>query len=164
VTQAPDRKALAFETIDEVFDELRRTGHRVTAPARLVVEALFRADGPISAEQIARGRGEPAVRLELPSVYRNLERLQQLGVVSHVHMGHGPGLYVLSPGTDREYLVCDRCGRVSTVDPAQLDPIREQVREAFGYHAHFSHFPVHGYCESCADGVESLAHHSHTAS
>jgi Fur family ferric uptake transcriptional regulator len=151
VTQAPDRKALSFETIDEVFDELRRTGHRVTTPSRLVIEALFRAGGPVSAEHIGRGQGEHAMQLEMPSVYRNLERLQQLGVISHVHLGHGPGLYVLSPGTDREYLVCDRCGRVSTVDPTALDPVRNQVREAFGYHARFSHFPIHGHCQSCAE-------------
>ena len=153
MTQAPDRKALTFEAIEDVFRELRRTGHRVTAPARLVIEALFRADGPISAERIARGHDEHAVRLEMASVYRNLERLQQLGVVSHVHIGHGPGLYVLSPGTDHEYLVCDRCGRVRTVDPAALDPVREQVREAFGHDARFSHFPVHGYCQSCTDDL-----------
>jgi Fur family transcriptional regulator, ferric uptake regulator len=150
VTEAPERNALSFEAVDEVFEELRRKGHRVTAPARLVIEALFRADGPISAEEIGRGQGEHGVQLEKTSVYRNLERLQQLGVVSHVHVGHGPGLYVLSPGTDREYLVCDRCGRVSTVDPAALDAVREQIRDAFGYHARFSHFPVHGYCQSCA--------------
>jgi Fur family transcriptional regulator, ferric uptake regulator len=156
VTEAPDREALSFEAVDEVFDELRRSGHRVTAPARVVIEALFRADGPISAEQIARGQGEHGVRLEKTSVYRNLERLQQLGVVSHVHIGHGPGLYVLSPGTDREYLVCDRCGRVTTVEPAALDAVREQVREAFGYHARFSHFPVHGLCGSCADDAPAV--------
>jgi Fur family ferric uptake transcriptional regulator len=160
LTQAPERKALTFEAVDEVFGELRRTGHRVTAAARLVVEALFRADGPISAEHIARGQGEHAVALEMTSVYRNLERLQQLGVVSHVHVGHGRGLYVLSRGRDCEYLVCDRCGRVTAVDPAALDPVRERVREAFGYDARFSHFPVHGYCQSCADDLEAPAQHS----
>ena len=43
--------------------------------------------------------------LERTSVYRNLERLEALGVVSHVHVGHGPGLYALARGGDQEYLV-----------------------------------------------------------
>lgn len=158
MTQAPERQALAFETIDEVLSELRRAGHRVSTPARLVLEALFRADGPVSAEHIARAQGDGATPLEMTSVYRNLERLQQLGVVSHLHIGHGPGLYVLSPGTDREYLVCDRCGRVTAVDPAALDAVREQVREMFGYRARFSHFPVHGYCQSCAEQFDTSGH------
>jgi Fur family ferric uptake transcriptional regulator len=165
VTQAPERKALAFETIDEVVGELRRAGHRVSTPARLVIEALFRADGPVSAEHIAGAQGDGGTPLEMTSVYRNLERLQQLGVVSHVHMGHGPGLYALSPGTDREHLVCDRCGRVTTVDPAAFDAVREQIREAFGYRARFSHFPVHGYCQSCAEQLDASGHgapHSHS--
>ena len=158
MTESPERRAPSFDSIDEVLGELRRTGHRVTVPARRVVEALFRADGPISARHIARGQGGDAVRLEKTSVYRNLERLQELGVVSRVQIGDGPGLYVLSPATEREYLVCDRCGRVTTVDPAVLDAVRERVREKFGHHARFSHHPMHGHCQSCAD--DGQADHS----
>ena len=72
------------------------------------------------------------------------------GVVTHVHAGHGPGRYVLARGGEREYLVCERCGRLTAVYPAQLDAVRERVREAFGYEARFTHFPIHGLCADCA--------------
>ena len=64
----------------------------------------------------------------------------------------GPGLYALARGADREYLCCDRCGRVTTVDPAALDAVRAALHADFGHHAKFSHFPIHGLCASCADG------------
>jgi Fur family ferric uptake transcriptional regulator len=83
-------------------------------------------------------------------VYRNLERLEQLGVVSHVHLGHGPGLYALARDGDREYLVYEQCGRATAVDTAELDPVRETVRRTFGYDVRFSHFPLHGHCPDCA--------------
>jgi Fur family ferric uptake transcriptional regulator len=145
MTLAPEREPLEFETIEDVLAALRRAGHRVTMPAKAVLEALFAAPGPLAAEQLAP-------ELEPASVYRNLERLQQLGVVSHVHAGHGPGRYVLARGGAREYLVCERCGRLTAVDPAQLDEVRERVREAFGYEARFTHFPIHGLCAGCATG------------
>ena len=143
MTLAPEREPLEFETIDDVLAALRGTGHRVTMPAKAVLEALFAASGPLAAEQLAP-------ELEPASVYRNLERLQQLGVVTHVHAGHGPGRYVLARGGAREYLVCERCGRLTAVDPARLDEVRERVREAFGYEARFTHFPIHGLCAGCA--------------
>ncbi len=143
MTLAPEREPLEFETMDDVLAALRRSGHRVTMPAKAVLEALFAASGPLAAEQLAP-------ELEPASVYRNLERLQQLGVVTHVHAGHGPGRYVLARGGAREYLVCERCGRLTAVDPPQLDTVRERVREAFGYEAHFTHFPIHGLCADCA--------------
>ena len=62
-----------------------------------MLNALFSADGPVSADDIVAADAS----LERTSVYRNLERLEALGVVSHVHAGHGPGLYALARGADR---------------------------------------------------------------
>jgi Fe2+ or Zn2+ uptake regulation protein len=59
-----------------------------------VLEALFEADGPVSAEYLSTRLG-----LEPASVYRNLETLEAHGVVQHVHLGHGLGLHALTqPG------------------------------------------------------------------
>jgi Fur family transcriptional regulator, ferric uptake regulator len=146
VTRAPERPALEFRSAEDILATLRAAGHRVSAPAARLVDVLFSADGPISADDIAAAD----TSLERTSVYRNLERLEALGVVSHVHAGHGPGLYALARGADQEYLTCDRCGRVTTVDPAALDGVRESLLADFGHHARFSHFPIHGLCASCA--------------
>jgi Fur family ferric uptake transcriptional regulator len=155
VTTAPDRRPLAFAGVDEILATLRESGHRVSAPTTLVLEALFAADGPISVEELE------SAGLERTSVYRNLERLEALGVVSHVHVGHGPGLYALVRGADREYLTCDRCGRVTTLDPAALDGVRAVLHEQFGHHARFSHFPIHGLCGRCAELGDHEHGHTH---
>jgi Fur family ferric uptake transcriptional regulator len=157
MTTAPERQPLAFASIDDIAAALRDAGHRVSAPARLVLDALFVADGPVSAERIADGLGGRLRPLDVTSVYRNLERLEALGVVSHVHLGHGPGLYALSRGGEHEYLVCESCGRVTRVERAALDPVRETVRRAFGYRARFSHFPIHGQCADCTRAGESTS-------
>jgi Fur family ferric uptake transcriptional regulator len=163
MTVAPERRPLVFERVEHVTDALRGAGHRVTAPARLVIEALFAADGPVSADQIAGGLDGRRPALELTSVYRNLERLEQIGAVSHVHAGHGPGLYALARSRDREYLVCDRCGRVTSVDPEALDALRDSLKEAFGHHARFSHFPIHGLCAGCARASDPAIPRAHRA-
>jgi Fur family ferric uptake transcriptional regulator len=147
MTQAPERLPAPLHDMDDALRALRGSGRRVTRPARQVLEALFDADEPLAAEDLAARAG---LELDISSVYRNLERLQQVGVVSHVHAGHGPGLYALARGRDPEYLVCDRCHRLTMLDPGELDEIRDRLREDFGHRADFSHFPMHGYCADCA--------------
>ncbi len=144
MTVAPRSEPLCFASLEEVEAVVRRDGGRLTRPRRQVLEALFAADGLVSAEQIADGD------IELTSVYRNLERLEELGVVRHVHLGHGPGLYGLVGDGEREYLVCEACGEVTVADPAQLDAARAVIRETLGFDARFTHFPIHGLCTRCA--------------
>ncbi len=150
MTTAPARQPLQLGSAEEVLDALRAAGHRVSRPSRVVVDALFAAEGPLTAEQIADGGGGEPV--ELTSVYRNLERLERLGVVSHVHAGHGPGLYALARAGagDPEDLVCDSCGAIAVADPAALEQVRRAIRRAFGHEASFTHFPMHGRCRDCA--------------
>jgi Fur family transcriptional regulator, ferric uptake regulator len=147
VTEAPRTEPRTFADIDEVLDVLRGHGHRVSAPCRTVLQALFAADGPLPAQAIA-----DAERVELASVYRNLERMEALGVVKHVHLGHGPGLYMLVGAGEREFLTCERCHRVVSVLPEELDGVRDGIRREFGFEARWSHFPIVGLCPDCARG------------
>lgn len=164
MTESPRVPPLKFANIDDVVSAIRENGGRLTAARRLVLDALFDADGPVSAELIASRLARRGPELELTSVYRSLERLESLGVVRHVHLGHGPGLYSLVAGGDREYLACERCNRVMSVEPARLDAVRDEIRKRFGYEARFTHFPITGLCPDCAvraaGGVDHQQEHS----
>jgi Fur family transcriptional regulator, ferric uptake regulator len=144
MTSAPNVEPLAFDDLPGAVNALRERGMRLSTSRRLVLEALFAAEGPVSAEQLAEQR-----ELELTSVYRNLETLERLGIARHVHLGHGPGLYLLVGRGQREYLYCERCGTARMVDPEQLDQVRAQIRDRFGHEARFTHFPIVGTCVEC---------------
>jgi Fur family ferric uptake transcriptional regulator len=151
VTVSPERQAVVVSDLDEAIAAVRRTGLRLTAARRLVLEALLAAREPISAEEIADGLGGKMTQSDIASVYRNLETLGELGLVRHFHAGHGPGRYVLAGTGDREYLACESCGALESVEPAALDAVREAVRELSGFEARFSHFPIVGLCPRCAE-------------
>jgi Fur family ferric uptake transcriptional regulator len=82
---------------------------------------------------------------------------EQHGLARHVHLGHGPGLYVLSGREDGEFLYCEGCSRVTVLEPHDLDPIRTEIRDRFGLTARFAHFPIVGLCAECA--ATGAAHH-----
>jgi Fur family ferric uptake transcriptional regulator len=137
--------------LDEAVTVLRAHGLRVSAARRIVLQALFAAGEPVTAERIASGLDGRLPISDIASVYRNLETLEEVGLVRHVHLGHGPGLYALTSAGTREHLLCDRCGAVTSVDPSRLDGVRELIRQETGFAANFSHFPIAGLCPRCAD-------------
>lgn len=150
MTVSPDRQSVVVTDLDEAMEVVRRRGLRLTSARRLVLEALLAARGPISAEEIADGLGGRMTQSDIASVYRNLETLGSLGLVRHFHAGHGPGRYVLEGLGDREYLACESCGALESVEPASLNGVRDLVRDLSGFEARFSHFPIVGLCKRCA--------------
>ena len=148
-----DPNVPAVEDLGSAMALMRGRGLRVSAARRLVLEALLAADGPMSAEQIAEGIGGRVPSSDIGSVYRNLQALEDIGVVRHVHLGHGPGLHALALTGEREYLTCERCGDYRAVAPQELDEVRDLIERRFGYRASFIHFPIVGLCDGCAAAV-----------
>jgi len=145
------RPPVHADSLDAAYAIVRGAGLRLSAARRIVLQALFAADGPLTAERIASGLDGRLAALELPSVYRNLETFEQIGLVRHVHLGHGAGRYALARAGEREYVLCEACGDASAVDPAELDAVRAAVLAATGLEARFSHFPIVGVCAGCRE-------------
>ena len=87
--------ALRAPSLASALGALRARGMRVSTARRQVLAELYTAEGPVSAEALA----ERLPGSDLASVYRNLVVLEEVGLVRHVHLGHGPGRYALA-GTD----------------------------------------------------------------
>ena len=152
MTASHPAPAVLANNLDEAMALVREQGLRVSSARRLLLEALFAADGPRTADELAAGAGgvpstDPA------SVYRNLERLEAIGLVRHVHLGHGPGLYALASSLASGYIVCDGCAKRKAATSEQLERVRSTVRDEFGYEAAFSHFPIVGLCPACAESA-----------
>jgi Fur family transcriptional regulator, ferric uptake regulator len=149
--------ALDIQDLNTAIAFMRERGLRVSAARRLVLEALLAADGPMSADQIAAGIGGRVPSSDIASVYRNLQALEDIGLVRHVHLGHGPGLHALAVGGEREYLTCERCADYRPLALHELDSVRDLIERQFGYRASFTHFPIVGLCPSCAAAVHRRA-------
>lgn len=145
MTVAAQTPPLSFDSIEEAIAAVRRGGMRLSTPRRLVLEALFAAEGPVSAVHLAH-----ALLIDESSVYRNLEVLERHGLIRHVHLAHGPGLYVLVGRHQVEYLYCHRCAKVTAAAPGRLDTVRREIKREFGYETRFTHFAIVGVCEQCA--------------
>lgn len=140
---------VAASSVETAVSALRARGLRVSAARRLVIEALFAAERPITAEEIAAGLEGWLPASDLASVYRNLDTLEQIGLVRHFHVGHGAGLYALASAGELDFVTCEQCGALEAVPSGRLDAVRALIQRELGYRARFSHFPLVGTCAAC---------------
>jgi Fur family ferric uptake transcriptional regulator len=137
-------RPLAPASVTSALGILRAEGHRISAARRDALEALFAAEGPVSAEELAQRLGG-----DLAALYRNLEVLSQVGIVEHVHVAHGPGRYVLTGRGGDGWVACDACHALVPLDRAQAARLRAAIRMATGFEPAFGHFPLVGRCARC---------------
>ena len=134
--------------LERIIGAIRAAGARITTPKRAVIAALLSNDRHRTAEQLAVHvqRSHPDVHTS--TIYRNLHSLEELGVVEHVHLGHGPAVYHL---TDRahHHLVCDSCGQVQEVPDSALAGIVRKLETEFHFAASPRHFAIAGRCKAC---------------
>ena len=134
--------------LDDALDLLRARGLRVTTARRAVLVAMLEADGHLRAEDLAAVVQDRHPDIHLSTVYRALETFEDVGLVTHVHLGHGPSTYHLADQL-HHHAVCEACGRVIELPADVLDTVAERVRSDFGFEVDARHFALAGRCAGC---------------
>jgi Fur family transcriptional regulator, ferric uptake regulator len=139
---------MAANRLDSVLELLRAGGGRVTSPRRAILEALIDHAGHPTAEQLTATVQQYQPDVNESTVYRFLDELERLGVVDHVHLGHGPAVYHFADDV-HHHLVCEVCGRVIEAPPGAFDALRRRLRTEFAFELDPRHFAVLGRCAGC---------------
>jgi Fur family transcriptional regulator, ferric uptake regulator len=135
-------------SLDDALELLRGRGLRVTTARRAVLVALLDAHGHLRAEDLAAVVQGRHPDIHLSTVYRALETFEEVGLVTHVHLGHGPSTYHLADQL-HHHAVCEVCGRVVELPDDVLDGVAARVRDEFGFEVDARHFALAGRCAGC---------------
>lgn len=129
--------------------ELRARGYRLTPQRQLVLEAVG-ALGHGTPEEIVAAVRRTATGVNISTVYRTLELLEELGLVQHTHLGHGAPTYSIPSDDDHVHLVCRDCGGVEEMASSVVDDVVRRLSAERGFSVDVGHFAVFGRCRTCA--------------
>lgn len=134
--------------LDAALRTLRRCGERVTEARRAVLAALAALPDHPTAEQVVAAVEAGPSEVHRATVYRTLDTLTELGIVTHVHVGHGGTAYHLD---ERSHLhaQCRACGNVVDVPSDVLDDVRVRLHDVAGFHLDATHVALSGQCDAC---------------
>lgn len=140
------------DRLDALLAVVRCRGGRVTTARRAVLAALLDTDGRhLSAEAIGEEVRARHPDVHLSTVYRTLDALEQVGVVVHVHLGHGPSTYHLVDGL-HHHAVCTSCGAVIELPADVFETLERRLAEEHCFVLEPHHFALAGRCRACAPG------------
>jgi Fur family ferric uptake transcriptional regulator len=137
---------------DEV---LRDHGYRITPQRQLVLEAV-NSLGHATPEELLVEVQKTAAAVNLSTIYRTLEVLEQVGLVTHAHIGHGAPTYHSVDAEVHIHLVCDTCGTVESVAASHATGFVEMLRTETGFETDVSHVSIHGQCAACIERMKRL--------
>jgi len=128
---------------------LRAKGYRLTPQRQLVLEAVtvLRHGTP---DEICAQVQSRAGAVNISTVYRTLELLEELGLVTHTHLGHGAPTYHAATDEDHLHLVCRDCGAVIETEAGVTDDLVRELATRHGFETDVAHFAIYGRCQGCA--------------
>ena len=129
-------------------DQLRARGYRVTPQRQLVLEAVTALEHA-TPEEICTRVQQTARGVNISTVYRTLELLEQLSLVTHSHLGHGAPRYHLAAEAEHVHLVCTECEQITQIPPEAVAPLVSALERNHGFQTDVGHLTVFGRCESC---------------
>jgi Fur family ferric uptake transcriptional regulator len=132
-------------------DTLRASGYRVTPQRQLVLEAVTKLEHATPEEIYAEVK-QTAVGVNVSTVYRTLELLEQIGLVTHTHLGHGAHRYHLAADAQHVHLVCRDCDSITQIEPAAVGSLVTALDAEYGFETDVGHLTVFGTCARCRAG------------
>ncbi len=135
-------------------EELRSRGYRVTPQRQLVLEAVAKLDHA-TPEEIAASVQRTAKGVNISTIYRTLELLDNLGLVAHTHLNHGAPTYHLASDAAHVHLVCQVCDKVDQASPEAIAPLTTALLDQHGFETNVSHLTVFGRCEECRSNASA---------
>lgn len=144
----------SFASVDDVLALVRARGGRATSSRRVLLDVLFHARDHLSVEEIAEAVQARAPEVHLSTVYRNLEDLEQLGVVVHSHLGHGPATYQLA-SMAHAHFICEGCGTQIEAPESMFRGLARTAKAKLGFAIDPRHFAILGRCAACSGGGPS---------
>ncbi|WP_228984103.1 Fur family transcriptional regulator [Streptomyces sp. DH12] len=136
--------------------DLRQRGYRLTPQRQLVLEAVD-VLGHATPDDILTQVRKTAAGVNVSTVYRTLELLEELGLVSHAHLGPGAPTYHLADRHHHLHLVCRDCDDVIEADVSVAAEFTRKLLDTFGFDTDMKHFAIYGRCRGCTEKADGAA-------
>jgi len=135
--------------IDEWLSRLQTNGYRLTAPRRAVVEIVARSQRVLSPAQVFKLARKRYSALGLVTVYRTLEKLEELGLIQRVHQAGGCHTFIAAAPGHQHLLICQACGLAEYFGGDNLDSLMNYIGKNSGYRIKEHWLQLIGLCADC---------------
>ncbi len=137
---------------EQIFiQRLRERGFRLTPQREIILSVLHDVEGPATADEIYKRVERITTSVDISTVYRTLDLLQELELVSCVDPGDNQRRYeLLGIHGPHLHLVCQACGQVIGADLEAAQAFGQRLQDEYGFAPALEHLSIPGLCAACA--------------
>ncbi len=134
----------------DIGSKLIELGYRLTPQRMMVLSAIENSDDHISAEEIYVQVVAKYPHVNISTVYRTLELLERLGLVTETDLGGGRVRYHPAEKGHHHHLVCQECGAITDLDESVLSSLKSVLLREYKFSADLRHLAIFGRCANCS--------------
>ncbi len=134
----------------DIISKLSELGYRLTPQRMMILSAIENSDNHISADEIYAQVLAKYPHVNISTVYRTLELLKGLGLVTETDLGGGRVRYHPADKGHHHHLVCRECGAIIDLDESVLSNLRNAVLQEYKFDADLRHLAIFGRCINCS--------------
>ncbi len=135
---------------EDIVSKLSELGYRLTPQRMMILSAIENSDHHISAEEIYTQVVAKYSHVNISTVYRTLELLKRLGLVTETDLGEGRVRYHPAGKGHHHHLVCQECGAIIDLDESVLSPVKDVLLKEYRFIADLRHLAIFGRCVNCS--------------
>jgi Fe2+ or Zn2+ uptake regulation protein len=134
---------------DNWLTQLQANGYRITTPRKAVVEIIAHSPRVLSPADVYKQARKHCHGLGLVTVYRTLEKLEELGLIQRVHQPGGCHSFIASARGHQHLLICQQCGLAEYFSGDNLDPLMKTIGRDSGFSIKEHWLQLFGLCTDC---------------
>ena len=139
---------------DDWRAKLRGSGYRLTPQRELILHAVEELGHATPDEVHARVR-EQSEAVNVSTVYRTLEVLEELGLIRHAHLSDRAPTYHSVTDHQHFHLVCRNCHRITSVEPEVITLLSDRLRGDHDFVVDVGHLTIFGHCADCGPATSA---------
>ncbi|WP_243342963.1 Fur family transcriptional regulator [Anaerococcus sp. AGMB09787] len=132
----------------DIRQTLKDKNLRVTNQRKLILKAFLEDGNPISAEDLYDLlRNE--IELDLSTIYRNLNTLEENGILLRSIDLNGVSYYQLNNADHKHFITCNICHKKFLIDSCPVHILEDKIEKDTGFIISGHNFEFTGICPDC---------------
>ncbi len=142
-----------LETMDTLKDRLKEKGSKLTPQRRATLNVIIDNKGEhLNTEEIYELVRKDCPEIGLATVYRTLQLLEEMDIVSRINLDDGCSRYEIKTEDEdhqHHHLICQECSKIIEVKIDLLDHLEQEIEKEYDFDIKDHKLKFFGLCSDC---------------
>ncbi len=134
---------------EQMIQTLKEYGHRPTPQRLMILTAVRHSQDHVTAAEVMERVKESYSYMDLSTVYRTLDMLKRMRLISETDLGSGTYAYEWLDQERHHHLICNSCEIIALLDDNFLGTLSSEILNSYGFEADMNHIALFGVCSEC---------------